>query len=152
VSIAVSKPHCIRLAAPVPPSWLRAYLDRTCVVRVEVDYGLAAASNLDLVLRAESRHDCVVLRSVCLRLNVSALVAWWRTFDCVTASPMLATSHRAHCQDYLRHGCCTVQHSGPAAALCLLGSLFAVASLPARGELLLWYRHVSLDSARGRAR
>jgi hypothetical protein len=74
----------------VPPKWLRAYLDRTCVLRVEVDYGLAAASNLDLVLRAEARHDCDGLGSVCLLLIMSALVAWRRTFDCVAVSPVVS--------------------------------------------------------------
>jgi hypothetical protein len=41
-----------------------AYLDRTCVLRVEVNNRLSAAGNLDLVLWAEPRHDCIVPPSV----------------------------------------------------------------------------------------
>jgi hypothetical protein len=40
------------------------YLNRTCVLRVEVDYGLSAAGNLNLVLRAEPCHDYIVAPSV----------------------------------------------------------------------------------------
>jgi hypothetical protein len=65
VSMAVSR-------GPVSHARRWAYLDRTCVLRVEVDYGLAAAGDLDLVLRAEPRHDCIVLWSACLLLGFGA--------------------------------------------------------------------------------
>lgn len=40
------------------------YIDRTCVVGLEVYDGLTTAGNLDLVLRAEPRHHCIVASSV----------------------------------------------------------------------------------------
>jgi hypothetical protein len=41
-----------------------AYLDRACVVRVEVDYGLSPTREFNLVLRTEPRHDYIVPQSV----------------------------------------------------------------------------------------
>jgi hypothetical protein len=53
------------------------YVDRTCVLRLEVNDGLTTAGNLDLVLRAETRHHCIVPPSVahilvCLALGVAS--------------------------------------------------------------------------------
>jgi hypothetical protein len=59
------------------------------------------------------------------------------------------SSKLAHNGGYIRHGCCTLQRSGPQAALWLLCSLSGAVSLRTQGELLLWYRHV-VGSARGR--
>lgn len=58
-----------------------AYLDRTCVLRVEVDYGLSPAGDLDLVLRTEPRHDYIVLQSVYRMAMVCTRSQ--RTFNCV---------------------------------------------------------------------
>jgi hypothetical protein len=58
-----------------------AYLDRACVLRVEVDYGLSPTGDLDLVLRTEPRHDYIVLQSVCHIAMFRTRLR--RTFDCV---------------------------------------------------------------------
>jgi len=51
------------------------YLDRTCVVGFEFDYGLSAAGYLDLVLRAEPRHHCS--RTVSNPYPMRLCVSWF---------------------------------------------------------------------------
>jgi hypothetical protein len=122
------------------------YLDRTCVLRVEVDDGLAAAGDLDLVLRAEPRHDCIVLRSACLLLGVCA-AAGGAPLIVLLRAHMLAAS-RAH-TGRATYDMAAALSSTPARRphSSLLGRL----TLPAWGPLL-WYRHVSRGGARGRRR
>lgn len=92
------------------------YLDRTCVVRIEVDYGLSAAGNLDLVLRAEPRHDYMVLPSV-WGPDLRVLFASRRTFDCVRTPMRSPISHVSSANSVLELGTydmVTALHSVPA--------------------------------------
>lgn len=105
-----------------------AYLDRTCVLRVEINYGLSAARYLDLVLRAEARHDCTVPWSACAGCGIEGLrmrVLVRRTFDRVGApvKPLLAMDQAGDLAlavgtyDMLAG---PVQRAGRGAALCSL--------------------------------
>jgi hypothetical protein len=122
------------------------YLDRACVLGVELDDGLAAAGYLDLVLRAEPRHDCIVPRSVSLRLLLVLAVSR-RTFDRVGAPVRPSVSSVSPLP----------RAAGVPTTWLLLGAVFwpRGRTLPASltlcggaaaadgGMLLSWYRHVS---------
>jgi hypothetical protein len=63
---------------------------------------------------------------------------------------LLAVSRRSRVRrGYLRHGCCSVQCSGPGAALCLLRSLSAAVLLLRTGECCCPGTVTSLGTAPG---
>lgn len=97
------------------------YVDRTCVLRLEVNDGLTTAGNLNLVLRAETRHHynsppsvTRVLPCVCYsRRSVPLMVL---LLHCRISLMLIA--HRILGND-VRHTCEALQSLGPTASVYL---------------------------------
>lgn len=99
--------------------WTWTYVDRTCVLGLEVNDRLTTAGNLNLVLWTETRHHCIVVGSV--------LVASARTHRPHRIVPLMElllqcqisvmlVAHR-NLERNVRHDCETLQYLGPAASL-----------------------------------
>ena len=101
------------------------YLNCTCVILLEVDYGLSAARYLDLVLRAEPRHHCTSLVSnrTCT-LGVGDLDRTFYRIGAPAGTRMLACCSVGSAAAGATYDIMAAQYgvSGPAASVCSFGA------------------------------